>query len=66
MVQSGISTQASSEILSDYIINLQKQLWEVTKLVLGTRAQDLDGVHNIEPEDYVYVRYLSDSPLEPK
>lgn len=67
MVQSGISTQTGSEILTDCIINLQKQLREVKKLVLGTRAQGLDGpVHNNEPGDYVYVRSLSDSPLEPK
>jgi len=46
---------------------LQKQLRKVEKLVLGTRAQGLNGpVHNIEPGDYVYIRSLLDSPLEPK
>ncbi|XP_061873043.1 protein NYNRIN-like isoform X1 [Colius striatus] len=66
-VQAGTSTQVGAEVLTDYVISLQKQLRKIGKLVLETRARGLDGpVHNIEPGDYVYVRSLSDSPLEPK
>lgn len=67
IVQAGTSTQIRNEILIDYVISLQKRLWEIEKLVLGTRAWGLEGpVHNIEPGDYVYVRSLIDSPLEPR
>jgi len=36
-------------------------------MVFGTRAQGLDGpVHDVLPGDYVYVKSLSDSLLEPR
>lgn len=55
------------EMLSNYVISLQKQLQETEKMVLGTRAQGLDRtVHDIKSGDYVYVRSFTDSPLEPK
>jgi len=67
MVQAGASTQVCTEVLTDYVISIQKELREVEKLVLGSHARGLDGpIHNIVPGDYVYVRSLSDSPLEPK
>ena len=67
IVQAGISTQIGDETLSEYVISLQKQLREIEKLVLGTRARGLDGpVHDIKPGDYVYVKSFTDPPLEPK
>ena len=48
-------------------MGLQWQLKEMEKSVLGVRARGLDGpVHNVKPGDYVYVKSLSDSPLQPK
>ena len=53
MIQAGTSTQVGDEILTDYVISLQKHLREIETLVLGTRARGLDGaVHNIKPGDY--------------
>lgn len=67
LVQAGTSTQIGDEIFTDYVISLQNQLREIEKLALGTRARGLDEpVHSIKPGDDVYVRSLSDSPLEPK
>ena len=67
IVQTGISTQVGEELLSNYVISMQRQLRKTEKLVLGTRARGLDGpVHNIEPGDYISVRSLSDSHLELK
>jgi len=67
LVQAGTSSQVGDEVLTGYIISSQKQLREIEKLVFGTRARGLDGpVHNIEPGDYVYIRSLLDSLLEPK
>lgn len=66
-VQVGLSAQMGEETLSNYIISLQKQLCEVEKLVLETRARDLDRlVHDITPVDYMYVKSFTDSPLKPK
>jgi len=67
IVQAGTSAQVGDEVLTSYIISLQKQLQKVEELVLGTRARGLNGpVHNIEHGDYLYMRSLLDSPLEPK
>lgn len=66
-MQKGVSSQVRCEVLTGYLVSLQKQLREAEKLILGTRARGLGGpVHNILPADYVYVKSLSDSPLEPK
>jgi len=56
LVEAGTSSQVGDEVLTGYIISSQKQLREIEKLILGTRARDLNGpVHNIEPGDYVYI-----------
>jgi len=66
-VQKGIHTQVGDEALDEYMVSLAKQLRKIEKTVFGARAQGLDGpVYNILPGDYVYVKYLSDSPLESK
>ena len=42
------------EILN--VVSLQEHLQEIEKLVLGTRAQGLDGlIHNILTRDYMYI-----------
>jgi len=67
MIQNCTSNQVGEETLTGYIIGLQRQLKEIEKSVLGVRARGLDGpVHNVKPGDYVYVKSLSDSLLEPK
>jgi len=67
ILQAGTSGQVGEQVLTGDIISSQKQLREIEKLVLGTRAQGLDGlVHNNEPGDYVYIGSLLDSLLEPK
>lgn len=59
--------QVGDEVLSKYLINLTKQLRKIERMVFGTRAQALDRpVHDILHGDYVYVKSLSDSPLEPR
>jgi len=67
IVQAGTSGQVGEQVLTGDIRSSQKELREIEKLVLGTRAQGLDGpVHNNEPGDYVDIRSLLDSLLEPK
>lgn len=54
-------------MLTQYVISLQRQFREIKKRVLRTRARGLDKpIHNIAPGDYIYVKTLSDSLLEPK
>ena len=49
------------------MVSLAKQLKKIEQAVFGARAQGLDGpVHDVLPGDYVYVKSLSDLPLEPK
>lgn len=67
MIQNCTLNQVGEETLTGYIIGLQWQLKETEKSVLCIRARGLDGpVHNVKPGDYVHVKSLSDSPLEPK
>lgn len=66
-VQQGITEQAGEEILTDYVIQLSKQLNRIAKHVSSTRSRGLDGpVHNIQPGDYVYVKSLTGEALEPQ
>ena len=54
-------------MLSEYMVSLAKQLKKIEQAVFGARARGLDGqVHDVLPGDNVYVKPLSDSPLEPK
>ncbi|KAK4811185.1 hypothetical protein QYF61_019816 [Mycteria americana] len=53
--------------LRRYLIALGKQLQEVNKLVVSTRAWGLDSpVHLFKPGDWVYVKNISGDPLEEK
>ena len=66
-VQKEISMQVGDKVLSEYMVSLAKQLKKIEKTVFGARARGLDGpVHHVLPGDYVYVKSLSDSPLESK
>ena len=48
------------------MVSLAKQLKKIEKMVFGARARSLDDpVHDILPGDYVYVKSMSDSALEP-
>lgn len=58
--------QVGDETINQYLISLTKQLKKIERVVFGTRAQGRDGpVHDILPGNYVYVKSLSDSPLQP-
>ncbi|KAK4811134.1 hypothetical protein QYF61_019765, partial [Mycteria americana] len=60
-------TQAGEISLRQYLIALGKQLQEVNKLVVSTRAWGLDSpVHLFKPGDWVYVKTISGDPLEEK
>lgn len=49
------------------MISLTRQIKRTERVVFGARARCLDGpVHDVLPGDYVYIKSLSDSPLEPK
>ncbi|RMB97274.1 hypothetical protein DUI87_26243 [Hirundo rustica rustica] len=66
-VQKGLSTQVGEERLTAYMIALSKQLKAIEKHVAGTRSRGLDGpVHDIQPGDYVYVKFLAEKTLEPQ
>ena len=67
IVQKEISMQVGDKVLSEYMVSLAKQLKKIEQTAFGARARGLDGpVHDVLPGDYVYVKSLSDSPLEPK
>ena len=54
-------------MLSEYMVSLAKQLKKIEQAVFGARARGLDGpVRDVLPGSYVYVKSLSDRPLEPK
>lgn len=60
-----MSTQIGEETMTSYLIALSKQLRKFEKHVAGSRRRGLDGpVHNIQPEDYVYVKSLAEKTLE--
>ncbi|XP_049649628.1 protein NYNRIN-like [Accipiter gentilis] len=60
-------TQLGAGYLCDYMVSLQKQLENINKQVLGTRARGLDQpIHPFKPGDYVYVKIFSGQPLEEK
>lgn len=60
-------TQLGAGYLCDYMVSLQKQLENINKQVLGTRARGLDQpIHPFKPDDYVYVKIFSGQPLEEK
>ena len=62
-----ISMQVGDKVLSEYMVSLAKQLKKIEQTAFGARARGLDGpVHDVLPGDYVYVKFLSDVPLEPK
>ena len=60
--------QVGDEVLSEYMVSsLVKQLKKIEQAVFGARARGLDGpVRDVLPGSYVYVKSLSDRPLEPK
>ncbi|NXD88926.1 POL5 protein, partial [Halcyon senegalensis] len=59
--------QLGSEYLCMYMIELQKQLDKIYKVVLGTRARGLDQpIHPFKPGDHVYVKTFSGRSLEEK
>jgi len=67
MIQNCTSNQVGEETLTGYIIGLQRQLKEMEKSALGVRTRGLNGpVHNVKLGDYIYVKSLSDSMLDPK
>lgn len=60
-------TQLGSGYLCNYLIGLQKQLDQISKVVSGTRARGLDQpIHPFKPGDYVYVKAFAGRPLEEK
>ncbi|XP_054247542.1 protein NYNRIN-like [Indicator indicator] len=59
--------QFREEMLNRYVQQIYKNLNMINKQVIGTNVRGLDKpVHDVEPGDYVYVRSLSENPLEPK
>ncbi|XP_054028506.1 uncharacterized protein LOC128898475 [Dryobates pubescens] len=59
--------QFREEMLNKYVQQIYKNLSIVNKQVIGTHVRGLDRpVHDVEPGDYVYIRSLSENPLEPK
>lgn len=64
-MQTGNTIQIGNEILTEYVISLQNS-FEKQKTDSGSKARDLDEPVHILPGDYVYIRSLSDTPLEPK
>ncbi|MCQ4078363.1 transposase family protein [Klebsiella pneumoniae] len=66
-VQKGTSSQIGEEIMTSYMVALNKQLKRIEKHAMGTRRRGLDGpVHDIQPGDYVYVKSLTEKTLEPQ
>ena len=67
VIQNCTSNQEGEETLTGCIIGLQRQLKEMEKSALGVRTRGLNGpVHNVKLGDYIYVKSLSDSMLDPK
>lgn len=67
-VQEGTSPiQVGEETLHRYMVALNKQLRETEKYVAGAQNKDLDGpVHDIQPEDYVYIKSFAEKTLKPQ
>lgn len=59
--------QVKKSYLWEYMQELQKQLLEIHKVVLGTRARGLDHpLHEVKPGDYIYVKNFTRQPLKEK
>lgn len=53
--------------LRQFLINLGKQLEEINKRIVGTRARGLDyAIHPFRYGDWVYVKNFSGDPLQEK
>ena len=59
--------QLGNQYLQNYVISLGKQLENISKNVLSTRAKGLDhSIHPFSPGDWVYVKNFSGDPLREK
>jgi len=59
--------QLGNQYLQNYVISLGKQLENINKNVLSTRAKGLDhSIHPFSPGDWVYVKNFSGDPLREK
>lgn len=63
----GDISQTGEELMTSYMVALNKQLRKMEKHVTGTRSRGLDGpVHDIQPGDCVYVKPPTEKTLEPQ
>ncbi|XP_064032323.1 LOW QUALITY PROTEIN: uncharacterized protein LOC135192877 [Pogoniulus pusillus] len=63
--QKGTSAQTGEELMTSYMVALNKQLRKIEKHLTGTCRRGLNGpVHDIQPGDYVYVKSLTEKTLE--